>query len=183
MADELAALGHQPQIQKLMTRGRKRGIAAVLGFQNVSQLREIYGRDGAITLTSSPTTKVVLRTDEPDTAQWCSDLIGKREVERLQMTQLTGLSTYREGVNLSPHRTVEPLVLPGEIQKLPPFSGYLCIAGKDRTTLAIPRLHLTRRQPLFVPRSGASSGAATEEPTDHEILQQMTTPTMAPPED
>ena len=42
---------------------RKRGLAVVMGFRSVSQLRSIYGRDGAITLTSSPTTKVILRCD------------------------------------------------------------------------------------------------------------------------
>ena len=52
MADELASLGHQPQIEKLLTRGRKRGLAVVLGLQNVSQLQAIYGREGCITLTT-----------------------------------------------------------------------------------------------------------------------------------
>lgn len=153
MADELAALGRQPEIEKLMTRGRKRGLAVVLGFQNVSQLREIYGRDSAITLTSSPTTKAILRSDEPETARWCSDLIGSEETERLTMTQLAGLSTYREGVNLSPHRSIQPLVMPAQIQRLAPFTGYLCVAGTDRTTLQIPKLHLTKRHPAFIPRS------------------------------
>ncbi len=153
VADELPALGYQPQIEKLVTRGRKRGLAVVIGFQNVAQTRAIYGRDGAITLTSSPTTKLIMRSDEPETARWGSDLIGSHETERLQMTQLAGLSTYREGVNLSPHRSVEHLVLPAEIQQLRPFNGYLCIAGEHRTTIRIPELHMTRRQPDFVPRA------------------------------
>src|SRR5579863_18967 len=152
VADELPAFGYQPQIEKLVTRGRKRGLAVVIGFQNVAQTRAIYGRDGAITLTSSPTTKLIMRSDEPEMARWGSDLIGSHETERLQMTQLAGLSTYREGVNLSPHRSVEHLVLPAEIQQLRPFHGYLCIAGEHRTTVRIPELHLTRRQPDFIPR-------------------------------
>jgi type IV secretory pathway TraG/TraD family ATPase VirD4 len=124
MADELASLGHQPQIEKLLTRGRKRGLAVAIGLQNVSQLRAIYGQEGAITLSSSPSTKVILRVDETETARWASELIGSHEVERLQMTQLAGLSTYREGVNLQPHRSLEPLVLPDEIKLLQPFTGY-----------------------------------------------------------
>ncbi len=153
VVDELPALGYQPQIEKLVTRGRKRGLAVVIGFQNVAQTRAIYGRDGAITLTSSPTTKLIMRSDEPETARWASDLIGSHETERIQMTQLAGLSTYREGVNLSPHRSVEQLVLPAEIQQLRPFNAYLCIAGEHRTTVRIPELHLTRRQPDFIPRA------------------------------
>jgi len=153
IADELASLGHQPMIEMLMTRGRKRGLAVTLGVQNVSQLRAIYGHEGAITLTSSPTTKVILRVDEPETAKWASELIGSREVERLQMTQLAGLSSYREGVNLQPHRSIEHLVIPAEIQLLEPFTGYLCVAGHDRTTITIPERHLDKRHPAFVRRT------------------------------
>ena len=42
MADELPAMEYQPQIEQLVTRGRKRGLAVVMGFQNVSQLRSIW---------------------------------------------------------------------------------------------------------------------------------------------
>jgi hypothetical protein len=153
MADELPAMEYRPQIEKLITRGRKRGLALVIGFQNVSQLRSIYGLDGAITLTSSPTTKVILRCDEAETAKWASELLGSREVERMTMTQLAGLSTYREGVNLQPHRRTEHIVTAAEIQLLKPFNGYLCVAGSDRTTIRIPERHLEKRQPAFLPRT------------------------------
>jgi Type IV secretion-system coupling protein DNA-binding domain len=185
VADELPALEYQANILTLLTRGRKRGLAVVIGFQNIAQLRTIYGDNGAITITSAPTTKVVLRCDEPQTARWASDLIGSHEVERLQMTQLAGLSTYREGINLQPHRSVEHLVLPAEIQMLEPFNGYLCVAGNDRTTIQIPRLHLTPHQPAFLPRTRAmqpqseSSAPAPsppiDEPTDQEIIAQLAT--------
>ncbi|HEX4209818.1 MAG TPA: type IV secretion system DNA-binding domain-containing protein, partial [Candidatus Binataceae bacterium] len=153
MADELPAMEYQPQIEKLITRGRKRGLSAVLGFQNVSQLRSIYGADGAITLTSSPTTKVILRCDEAETAKWASELLGSREVERINMTQLAGLSTMREGVNLQPQRTSEHIVTAAEIQMLKPFHGYLCVAGSDRTTITITERHLERKQSAFLPRN------------------------------
>jgi type IV secretory pathway TraG/TraD family ATPase VirD4 len=165
MADELPALGYQPQIEKLVTRGRKRGLAVVMGFQNVSQLRSIYGRDGAVTLTSSPTTKVILRCDEAETAKWASDLLGSREIERMQMTQLAGLSSYREGINLQPHRTTEHIVTAAEIQLLKSLDGYLCVAGNDRTTIRIPERHLKRRCPAFVPRSKDVRGQGVNKST------------------
>lgn len=152
IADEFASLGHQPQIEKLLTRSRKRGISVTLGLQNVAQLRDIYGRDAATTLSSAPTTKLILRTDETETAKWASDLIGSHEVERLQVTQLAGLSTYREGVNLSPHRSVAPLVLADEIKLLQPLTGYLCIAGTNRTTIQIPRHYLIKKHAPFIAR-------------------------------
>ncbi len=152
IADEFPALDHQPQVEKVIVRGRKRGICVVIGFQNVSQLRTIYGHDGAITLTSSPTTKVILRSDESDTAKWASDLLGSHEIERLNMTALTGMSSYREGLNLSPQRATDRIVTASEIQMLRPLEGFLCVAGHNRTRIQIPELHLTARQPPFVPR-------------------------------
>src|SRR5260370_33071212 len=160
MAVELPALGYPPQIEKLVTRGRQRGLAVVMGFQTVSQLRSIYGRDGAVTLTSSPTTKVILRCDEAETARWASDLLGSHEIERLSMTQLAGLSTYREGVNLQPHRSAEQIVTPAEIQLLKSLHGYLCVAGNDRTTIQIPAPHLQTRHPAFAPRTPDRTTAA-----------------------
>jgi energy-coupling factor transporter ATP-binding protein EcfA2 len=162
-ADELPAMGYQNQIEQLITRGRKRGLAVVIGFQNVSQLRAIYGRDRAVTLTSSPTTKAILRVDEPETAQWASDLLGSREIERTEMTMLAGLSNMREGVNLQARRLTEHIVTPAEVQLLKPFNGYLCVAGNDRTRLTIPERHLEKHHPAFIPRTRSTAAARVGE--------------------
>jgi type IV secretory pathway TraG/TraD family ATPase VirD4 len=150
--DELAVLGYQAQLEQLVTRGRKRGLCVVMGFQNVSQLRSIYGRDRTTTLTSAPTTKVILRCDEAETAEWASEQLGKHEVVRLEMTALAGLSNYREGINLQPHRGVEAIVMAAEVQSLKEYEGYVCIAGADRARITVPPCHLERRHPDFLPR-------------------------------
>ena len=159
-ADELPAMGYQNQIEQLLTRGRKRGLSVVIGFQNVSQLRAIYGRDRTVTMSSAPTTKIILRCDEAETATWASDLLGKREIERTEMTMLAGLSNMREGVNLQSRRSTEHIVTAAEIQLLKPFHGYLCVAGNDRTTITIPERHLERHHPTFIPRTRSTAAAA-----------------------
>ncbi|HVN90987.1 MAG TPA: type IV secretion system DNA-binding domain-containing protein [Candidatus Binataceae bacterium] len=164
MADEFPALEYQPQVEKVVTRGRKRGISVVMGFQNVSQLRSIYGRDGAITLTSSPSTKIIMRSDEAETARWASELLGSHEIVRLDMTAVTGLSTYREGINLQPHRSTEPIVSPAEIQLLKPLEGYLCFAGNDRTIIRISPRYLAKRHPAFLPRTRMTVTSSAPEP-------------------
>lgn len=152
MADEMPALGYQPQIEKLVTRGRKRSLAVVMGFQNVSQLRSLYGKDGSVTLTSSPTTKIILRCDESETAKWASDLLGARELDRISTTQVKSVNNGRDGVNLSTHRVSERLVTPSEVQLLPPLQGYMCIAGHDRSRIEILPRYLQSRVPAFVAR-------------------------------
>jgi type IV secretory pathway TraG/TraD family ATPase VirD4 len=173
--DELPAMGYQPNVASLLARGRKRGRSCIIGFQSISQLRSIYGHDGATTLTSCPTTQIFLRTPEPETAKWASDSIGSHEVERIGISQLTGLSNYREGLTLNPHRAVEPLVLPGELQALEPFEGYICCGGA-RTTISIPKLRLIKRNADFIPRRTASVDPTKSEPeesSDEEILGQL----------
>ena len=170
LCDELPALGNQPNITSCLARGRKREIACVIGFQSVSQLRLIYGHDGATVLTSCPTTQIFLRTPDPETAKWASDSIGSHEVERLAISQLTGLSNYREGLTLNPHRAVEPLVIPGEIQALEPFEGYICCGG-GRSRITIPKMHLDPHEPDFTPRiPGAVTTPSGTAPTDAEGL-------------
>ncbi|HTT75990.1 MAG TPA: type IV secretion system DNA-binding domain-containing protein [Candidatus Binataceae bacterium] len=169
--DELAVLGYQPQLEQLVTRGRKRGLCVVMGFQNVSQLRSIYGRDRTTTLTSAPTTKVILRCDEAETAEWASEQLGKHEILRLEMTSLAGLSSYREGFNLQPHRSVEPIVMAAEVQSLREYEGYLCVAGADRAKITIPPGHLERHQPPFLARQplpGEASGLCKPLRQEHE---------------
>ena len=184
LCDELPAMGNQPNITSCLARGRKREIACVIGFQSISQLRVIYGHDGATVLTSCPTTQIFLRTPDPETSKWASDSIGSHEVERLAISQLTGLSNYREGLTLNPHRAVEPLVIPGEIQGLEPFEGYICCGGA-RTAISIPRMHLVKHNPDFIPRISATTPeaiaqAAAEGPTDAEIVAQVTARTTTP---
>lgn len=152
-AEECAAMGYQPELKEIATRGRKRDLSLVMNVQSISQLREIYGHDGAITLISSPSTKIILRVDETEMAEWASQQLGSREVQRLQMAQLAGVSSYREGINLQQQRIVERIVLADEIKLLPPLSGYICIAGHDRARIEIGARHLVARQPALIART------------------------------
>ena len=152
-AEEAPAMGYQPQLKEVATRGRKRDLSLVMNAQSVSQLREIYGHDGAITLLSAPSTKVILRVDESEMAEWASQQLGSREVQRLQMAQLAGVSSYREGINLQQQRIVERIVLADEIKLLPPLTGYICIAGHDRARIEIGARHLIAHQPALIART------------------------------
>ena len=143
VVDELAALKRQAQLENLLVRGRKRDLSAVIGFQTISQLRAIYGREQASVLSSMPSTKLLLRVDEPATS--------------------TG--DDRTTLSLHAHRGVEALVLPSEIQGLPRLTGYLCVAGSDRTRAKIPLCTAQPRQPAFLP--AADGARAPEEPSSN----------------
>ena len=109
VVDELPVLGRQAKLETLVTRGRKRGLAAVLGFQSIAQLRRIYGHEQAAVLASMPSTKLLLRVDEPETAAFIARQIGERETLREEI----GISTAEHGnrYNIHPARRTEPVVM------------------------------------------------------------------------
>jgi len=152
IADELPVLRRQAQLESLVVRGRKRGLCAVLGFQAITQLRALYGRDQTATMVAAPATKLILRTGEPETARWSSEQIGEREVSRTQVGASAGPREMRDGFTIHPQRVVEKAALPSEIQMLQPFQGYLCITGHRRAIVEFSYLNPIKRQPGFVQR-------------------------------
>src|SRR5260370_35947618 len=161
VVDELPVLGRQAKLETLITRGRKRGLAAVLGFQSIAQLRRIYGHEQAAVLASMPSTKLLLRVDEPETAAFIVRQIGDREALREEI----GISTAEHGnrYSIHPTRRIEPVVMASEVQRLPKLEGYRCIAGLDRARVKVKPCLPQRRQVEFIPR--ALPRPVSEEPS------------------
>jgi hypothetical protein len=151
VVDELPILARQARLETLTTRGRKRGLSAVLGFQSIAQLRRIYGHEQATVLASMPSTKLILRVDEPETAGFLARQIGEREI----LHEEVGMSTAEHGrrYNVHPVRRTEAVVMAAEIQRLPRLEGYICIAGLDRARVRIKPCLPERRQRAFIPRA------------------------------
>lgn len=78
--DEVREAGRLDGLSRVLTKGRSKGLAVVLGFQDVNGLRDLYGREVADELLGQCNTKVILRLNSPETAEWASKLHGKREV-------------------------------------------------------------------------------------------------------
>ena len=98
-----------------MTRGRKRGLAAVLGFQRMAQLRRIYGHEQAAVLASMPSTKLILRVDESETAAFLARQIGERETLHEELGMSAGQDDHRFSIH--PARRIEAVVMAAEIQR------------------------------------------------------------------
>jgi type IV secretory pathway TraG/TraD family ATPase VirD4 len=167
VVDELPVLGCQAKLEMLVTRGRKRGLAAVLGFQSIAQLRRIYGQEQAAVLASMPSTKLLLRVDEPETAAFIARQIGDRETLHSEIGMSTGEPTNR--FNLNPSRRTEPVVMAAEVQRLPRLEGYLCIAGLDRARVKVKPCPAHRRQVEFIPRALPRPSIADQNSKDGDL--------------
>ena len=124
-------------------------------MQVFSALRDLYGRDGAQTISGLCGTRVVLAAPDKDTSEWSAASLGRVEVETL--SEGVSYETARDGVTLSTRREERPLVLPSEVSRLENLSGYLKFPGPS--PVARIRLKYRKRDIVaarFVPRSGDS---------------------------
>jgi type IV secretory pathway TraG/TraD family ATPase VirD4 len=132
VVDELDALGQIDGLKDALARLRKFGGRCVLGFQSIAQVSSTYGHGDAHTIVENCGNTLILRCSASEgggTARFASQLIGDREVlhttvsKSRQRTEVLGSITHSE------HRSVEPAVLPSQVEQLPDLSGYLKYAS------------------------------------------------------
>lgn len=78
--DEYTSVGPIYKIDKALTEGRQANFRSIMGFQGISQLREIHGNDGAQTLMSCARTDIIMAQHDHETAEYWSKHIGEQEV-------------------------------------------------------------------------------------------------------
>ena len=127
LLDELAALGRVQSLADALTQGRKFGLCAVAGLQTVAQLREAYGLPGAQTLLSCFSSQLILRASDPETADWCSRLLGDQQLSRRVKNEGSGAGGSHSGE--SEQISIERVVLASEIAGLRDRRGFLKLAG------------------------------------------------------
>ena len=130
--DEFASLGKIDSLRRAPERLRKFGGCMVLGMQQSSQLDSIYGEDDARTILGQMRNKLILSCNDDVTAERMSNMLGKREVRRIEETTSYGANNIRDGVGLAPKDTVEPVAMPEQIMRLPTCTGYLMFSPAQR---------------------------------------------------
>jgi len=118
--DEFPQLGKVEAVFPLCEIGRSKGVRVVIGVQDVSQLRKIYGNDQTDALVSMVGTHVVARVSAGETADHiCKNLIGDREIERPELST-SGGAGQRISRTSTTRIVREPVMLPAELAKLGP---------------------------------------------------------------
>jgi type IV secretory pathway TraG/TraD family ATPase VirD4 len=144
--DELDALGTIDGLKDALARLRKFGGRCVLGFQSIAQVRSTYGDGDARTIVENCANTLILRCSASEgggTAQFASQLIGEQQVIRPTLSRSHRPGDLQATTTRSTHRTVEPAVLPSEIEQLPDLVGFLklasCTAWLDVRLIKSPR--------------------------------------------
>jgi type IV secretory pathway TraG/TraD family ATPase VirD4 len=97
--DELKELGKVHDLATLISKGRGKGICAVLGFQDISGLEEAFGEKNAQEITACCHHKLFLKLSG-QSAEWASKSIGQTEVLDTSVSVRSG-SSLSAGFNSS----------------------------------------------------------------------------------
>lgn len=142
--DEFPRLGKMPRIESLMTNGRSKGLVAVLGVQDVSDVKHHYGKEQAATLLGCCAHRMLFQAGSHEHAEWCTQNIGSAEVIQLRRstgtTSTTGTSSsFSKSISTSAEERMRPLFTTDEYRLL----------GKPgiRTPLRVPSPWLERLLP------------------------------------
>ena len=169
LIDELGALHRLPSLEKGLQTARNFGGAIVTGVHAYAKLKEVYGENMAMTLSSLARTKLILATADRETATWCSDIVGHREVREMEEGYSYGYNNARDAVSLTPRRQVVPLLLPDEFMGLPSLEGYVKFPdGFAAAPVTLTPRNWPRIAEGFVARdaSGKPPPVDTDEPDD-----------------
>ncbi|HKS69790.1 MAG TPA: type IV secretion system DNA-binding domain-containing protein [Ktedonobacterales bacterium] len=155
--DELDALGRIEGLKDAQARLRKFGGCVAIGFQSFAQVKAVYG-EAAHTIIENCGNLLLLRCGASDgggTAQFASDLIGDREVERddVSRSRTHGRFTSRS-LSMQTKRAVEDVVLVSEIMQLANREGYCKRATRPGwSKVHFPFVRYPARVSAFIDRS------------------------------
>ena len=157
---------HSHMLTSALTRGRKYGLSSLAALQSIAQIRDTYGKEKAQVLLSSYVSKLIMQQGSFDDAKYWSDEIGQAEVLREELSdsenqgnsstvskELSHGSTSGSSTSKSYRRTIETVVLPSELQRLKPLTGYLQLAGDEYTRFVKMQYENREREmPGFLPK-------------------------------
>lgn len=125
--DEVRSAGRLDGLQELLTKGRSKGARAVLGFQNIHGLYDVYGQYAADELVGQCGNQAFLRVTDPSTMEWASRCFGQFEYFK----ETHGWSSSNQGESVSVSRTLEKreAVLPAEFRDLPQTNEHNGLTG------------------------------------------------------
>ena len=171
--DELPSLNQLPSLENFLAQGRKYGGCGIIGFQNISQLEKIWGREGAKSLTGLLSTWLIYRCEEKNTAQWASDNLYKQEVMEASENLSYGAHSMRDGVSINPQKKERALVTPTEIMGLKDCTGYLRFGrGLPISKVRIHRMELKAVAENFIKRSSNDRQDDQDKPSRTPVKKQ-----------
>jgi len=128
--DELPSLQKIPDLLGTLAEARKFGGCFILGFQNMSQLTDTYGRDKAKALSDLLNTRLYGRAPSAEIAMEVEKELGNQRRWEAKEQNSFGLDQVRDGISIGRDRVHQAIVDYEEILALPDLCFYTRLPGK-----------------------------------------------------
>lgn len=159
LLDELGILPLVPGLADALNFGPSKGLCALLGFQSIQQIEEVYGKNVVAAMLSSAAIHLMFSVGNEVTLESLSRLIGEVEVIESRATLSTGITDNRHGGSSMDQLVKKRLVLPDQIKDLPPLQAYLKILGFPATQLKFKYIPYPQKAEALVPDPTFELGA------------------------
>lgn len=117
--DELANLGELNDLDHTLRMARNYGLCCVAGYQNESDIEEIYGRVKTSSILALFSTAFYFRPGEDDsTADKVSKNLGSQEIRKVQGSKQYGVTDFRDGGSISEIEKTRRIVSPDTLRNL-----------------------------------------------------------------
>lgn len=113
--DEVREAGMLDGLSRLLTKGRSKGACVVLAFQDIEGMRDVYGNEVANEICGQCNNTIILRLNSPTTAQWASELFGKR----IALSMNAGAQTTALSTNTGFQEQERPFLMTSDFTYLP----------------------------------------------------------------
>ncbi|AOW98868.1 transfer complex protein TrsK [Moorena producens PAL-8-15-08-1] len=114
--DELPSL-YLPQLVNWLNENREDGFCGILGYQNLGQLENRYGKELTRAILGGTATKFIFNPQDPDSAKTFSDLLGEFQIHFKSKSKSSG--TGGSSHSKSDQKNKRPLLEPAQFIKLP----------------------------------------------------------------
>jgi TraM recognition site of TraD and TraG len=134
--DELPTIA-LPNLVNWLNESRSAGFCGVLGYQNMTQLEQAYGKETSRAILSGCNTKFIFNPGEYESAKYFSDYLGDEEVKYKQKSR----SNSKDGgsYSTSDQDKTKKMFSPEEILKLPAGTCvFINPAYANQTEASIP---------------------------------------------
>jgi type IV secretory pathway TraG/TraD family ATPase VirD4 len=134
--DELPTIA-LPNLVNWLNESRSAGFCGVLGYQNMTQLEQAYGKETSRAILSGCNTKFIFNPGEYESAKYFSDYLGDEEIRYKQKSR----SNSKDGGSnsVSEQDKTKKMFSPEEILKLPAGSCvFINPAYANQTEASIP---------------------------------------------
>lgn len=152
--DELPQIGRLEQIAKLLEIGRSKGIAVIFGFQDISQIRQIYPKGEEQKWLSMFGIKIFPKVQGAESQKWVCQEVGDREIQYLSKSVSSSISG--KSVSSNYQKEIIPVLLPSQLDSEfgPSKNGINALVlglGGDALRLNFPYPEIQNIRKPFIP--------------------------------